>query len=132
MNSKCLCIFGEVLFDHFPAGERVLGGAPFNVAWHLQAFAQSPVFISRIGDDAEGQTIRDAMQQWGMTTDALQLDTGLPTGRVNVSIHNNEPTYDIVENCAYDAIVPISEDIQCRLLYHGSLALRETVSRRRR
>ena len=127
--NKRLCIFGEVLFDHFPTGERVLGGAPFNVAWHLQAFAQSPVFISRVGDDAEGQTIRDAMQQWGMTTDGLQLDSKLPTGRVDVSIHNNEPAYDIVEHCAYDAIAPIAEDIQCQLLYHGSLALREAASR---
>ncbi|MCG2635366.1 MAG: carbohydrate kinase, partial [Gammaproteobacteria bacterium] len=28
-----LYIYGEVLFDHFPDGSRVLGGAPFNVAW---------------------------------------------------------------------------------------------------
>ena len=31
-------VFGEVLFDCFPDGSRVLGGAPFNVAWHCQAF----------------------------------------------------------------------------------------------
>jgi len=37
-NNPLLHIFGEVLFDHFPDGSRVLGGAPFNVAWHLQAF----------------------------------------------------------------------------------------------
>ncbi len=30
--SSQLCIFGEVLLDHFPDGKRVLGGAPFNVA----------------------------------------------------------------------------------------------------
>ena len=44
-------IFGEVLFDCFPDGREVLGGAPFNVAWHLHAFGQSPVFVSRVGDD---------------------------------------------------------------------------------
>ncbi len=32
-----VCVFGEVLFDHFPDGRRVLGGAPFNVAWNLAA-----------------------------------------------------------------------------------------------
>jgi len=64
-----------------------------------------------------------------MTTGGLQRDSKLPTGRVNVSIHNNEPSYDIVEHCAYDVIEPVSEDIQCRLLYHGSLALREAGSR---
>ncbi len=35
-------IFGEVLFDCFSDGNSVLGGAPFNVAWHLQAFGLSP------------------------------------------------------------------------------------------
>ncbi|MGD9171680.1 MAG: carbohydrate kinase, partial [Candidatus Thiodiazotropha sp.] len=38
MNKTAIAIFGEVLFDCFPTGEQVLGGAPFNVAWHLQAF----------------------------------------------------------------------------------------------
>ncbi len=66
--SSQLCIFGEVLLDHFPDGKRVLGGAPFNVAWHLQAFGQSPGFISRVGDDAEGETVRTAMSDWGMAT----------------------------------------------------------------
>jgi fructokinase len=33
-----LVVFGEVLIDEFPDGQRVLGGAPFNVAWHLTAF----------------------------------------------------------------------------------------------
>ena len=38
------CVFGEVLFDVFPDGKQVLGGAPFNVAWHLQAFGIAPYF----------------------------------------------------------------------------------------
>ena len=41
MSRGRLCLFGEVLFDHFPDGKRVLGGAPFNVAWHLQAFGHA-------------------------------------------------------------------------------------------
>ena len=53
-NNRPIHVFGEVLFDHFPDGSRVLGGAPFNVAWHLQAFGQSPRFISRIGNDPAG------------------------------------------------------------------------------
>ena len=123
-----LCIFGEVLFDHFPDGKRVLGGAPFNVAWHLQAFGQAPHFISRVGDDAEGETIRAAMQQWGMDTSGLQTDPELPTGRVDVSFDDGEPSYEIVRPCAYDAIAAPPAGA-CRLLYHGSLALREDASR---
>ena len=65
-------IFGEVLFDHFPDGARVLGGAPFNVAWHLQAFGLAPLFISRVGDDPAGREVRQAMADWGIAMDNLE------------------------------------------------------------
>ncbi|MCB1801186.1 MAG: carbohydrate kinase [Gammaproteobacteria bacterium] len=129
MIDNNLCVFGEVLFDHFPDGQRVLGGAPFNVAWHLQAFGQAPHFISRVGEDADGESIRRAMRDWGMAMDNLQHDPRLPTGRVSVTIEDGEPSYDIVHPCAYDAI----ETPGCGrpgLLYHGSLALRDAQSRR--
>jgi fructokinase len=123
-----ICVFGEVLFDHFPDGQRVLGGAPFNVAWHLQAFGQEPRFISRVGADAEGDEIRTAMQNWGMTLDGLQTDASLPTGRVAVAFSDGQPSYDIVRPCAYDAIE--ADDLPaCGWLYHGSLALRSETSR---
>ena len=128
MSSGCLCIFGEVLFDHFPDGKRVLGGAPFNVAWHLQAFTQPACFHSRVGLDSEGEQIRSAMTDWGMTTEYLQSDPARSTGMVNVIINDNEPTYDIVPHCAYDAIEPVTATVDCQLLYHGSLALRESQS----
>ncbi|TDG13987.1 carbohydrate kinase [Seongchinamella unica] len=122
MNNR-ICIFGEVLFDHFPDGSRVMGGAPFNVAWHLQAFGLSPYFVSRTGQDPEGELVRQTMRSWGMDTDGLQTDAALPTGKVQVTFVDGEPGYDIVENCAYDAIEP--PDLQsCDILYHGSLALR--------
>ncbi len=131
MNTRTgrLCIFGEVLFDRFPDGKRVLGGAPFNVAWHLQAFGQAPYFVSRIGADPEGDSIRDAMRDWGMDLAGLQTDSAYPTGRVEVSITAGEPSYDIVHPCAYDAIAPPSCAPDCGLLYHGSLALRSPTSR---
>lgn len=125
------CIFGEVLFDHFPDGSKVLGGAPFNVAWHLQAFNQSPLFISRVGSDSEGETIRQSMQSWGMDISALQIDPELPTGKVTIQINNDEPEYDIISPCAYDEIDAFSlPELQPgNLLYHGSLCLRHQRSR---
>lgn len=128
-NSSRPCIFGEVLYDHFPDGSRVLGGAPFNVAWHLQAFGLAPRFISRVGDDAEGRQIRAAMQSFGMETDALQTDPDLPTGLVSVELQDNEPSYDIVYPAAYDAIGSCHAGDGCGLLYHGSLATRGSTSR---
>jgi len=59
-------IFGEVLFDHFPDGARVPGGAPFNVAWHLQGFKAHPLLISGVGADAAGDELLDRMARWGM------------------------------------------------------------------
>lgn len=122
-------IFGEVLFDCFPDGSRVLGGAPFNVAWHLQAFGQQPLLISRVGEDAEGLAIRRAMREWGMDTSALQADPKLPTGQVSVRLEAEEPSYDILQPAAYDAISSMAIGPRPRLLYHGSLALRSTASR---
>ena len=124
-------IFGEVLFDCFPDGNSVLGGAPFNVAWHLQAFGLSPLVISSIGDDELGRKVQSAMQSWHMRTEGLQLDPLHPTGSVDIEFKHGEPHYSIVEHRAYDyidaALLPtLPED---KLLYHGSLALRNKVSR---
>jgi len=124
-----VCIFGEVLFDCFPDGREVLGGAPFNVAWHLQAFGQSPMLISRVGKDHAGQRIRRAMEDWGMNQIGLQDDPRHPTGRVSISLEDGEPSYDIVANSAYDFIDPGAlPDLKPGLIYHGSLALRNRTS----
>jgi len=97
-------IFGEVLFDCFPDGNSVLGGAPFNVAWHLQAFGLSPVVITSIGDDELGTKVKSAMMDWNMNTAGLQLDPLHPTGSVDIEFKDGEPRYTIVEHRAYDYI----------------------------
>jgi len=124
-----VCVFGEVLYDHFPGGARILGGAPFNVAWHLQAFGLAPLLVSRVGGDVEGRSVRAAMREWGMDLAGLQADPELPTGRVDVSLDAGEPAYSIAHPVAFDAIEPAPAPAGCSLLYHGSLALREPVSR---
>lgn len=126
-----VAIFGEVLFDCFPDGSRVLGGAPFNVAWHLQAFAEAPLFVSRVGRDEPAAEIFQAMQQWGMSQQGLQIDGRHPTGTVAVSFVNGQPRYEILADQAYDFIqsgqLPVQRDFA--LLYHGTLALRHSISR---
>ncbi len=59
-------------------------------------WAQPPVFISRVGDDSLGRRIRDTMQQWGLSSAALQLDSAHPTGSVEVTIQDGEPHFEIV------------------------------------
>ena len=132
INQYSPVIFGEVLYDCFPDGARVLGGAPFNVAWHCQAFGLEPLFISRVGDDQLGRDITAAMLEWGMNTQGLQLDSKHATGVVNVTFNEGEPSYDIVENSAWDFInfAELPKLDKQSLLYHGSLSLRNSESER--
>jgi len=127
-------VFGEVLFDCFPDGTHVLGGAPFNVAWHLQGLGLSPLMISVVGDDETGHTVLHTMKKWGMDTGGIQVSDSFPTGQVNISINEGEPTYDILAHQAYDNIdydklpINLSAD-QTSVIYHGSLVRRESVSK---
>jgi fructokinase len=126
-------IFGEVLFDSFPDGGNILGGAPFNVAWNLRMLGADPLFVGAVGNDELGQQVRAAMVAACLDTWALQVTQDAPTGRVQVTLESGEPTYDILADQAYDrvqakalqAVVPERSP----LLYHGSLALRSEPSR---
>ena len=139
MNSqsgvKMPVIIGEVLFDCFPDGTSVLGGAPFNVAWHLHGFGLSPLMLSAVGNDQHGARVQEIMQTWGMRVDGLQVINGYPTGQVVVSIENGEPSYEIRDNQAYDNIDAeqalsriVGDDFA--LIYHGTLLQRTEHSRK--
>lgn len=127
-------IFGEVLFDCFPDGSNVLGGAPFNVAWHLQGLGLAPLFISRVGADDLGRQIAGRMREWGMDTAGLQQDADHPTGRVQVSLPGGQPSYEIVPGQAYDFIdrtqaLAALKGRTAALLYFGTLITRNPASR---
>jgi fructokinase len=126
---KDILIFGEVLFDVFGAGEEKLGGAPFNVAWHLKGFGLDPLFISGIGQDKRGKRVLKLMTEWNMDKRGLYINEKSSTGVVNVFIDKKGPTFDIPFGQAFDHI-NINDlslfditDIE-PFLYHGSLALR--------
>ena len=123
ISNQQIALFGEVLFDLFPTGEKILGGAPFNVAWNLQALGDAPLFISRVGKDSYGTDILQAMRTWGMSTEGVQCDPDHATGQVQVELIDNEPRYHIVADSAYDFIhesqLPVLGN--GRLLYHGTL-----------
>lgn len=123
-------VFGEVLFDYFEDDDvSVLGGAPFNVAWHLQGFGLSPVFISRVGNDEAGENIKSVMSQRDMDINALQTDYSHPTGRVSIKLKDGQPTFSILDEQAYDYIDHAAlPDVKPGLLYHGSLGVRHEVS----
>ncbi len=127
-------IFGEVLFDCFPDGQVVLGGAPFNVAWHLQGFSCAPLLISCVGTDSHGDIVRTTLREKGMDISGIQISDCYPTGQVVVTLQDGQPSYDIVTEQAYDhinaqaALNSLPKDTPA-LVYHGSLALRTESSR---
>ncbi|HSM03561.1 MAG TPA: PfkB family carbohydrate kinase [Longimicrobiales bacterium] len=129
-------VLGEVLYDHFPDGSRVLGGAPFNVAWHLEGFGAHPLMVTAVGEDEAGAGIVERMGEWGLDASGVQRSPDRPTGRVEVSLDDGEPSFEIVPDQPWDRIDPgpalaaIDAGGPFGLLYHGTLALRTPEGRR--
>jgi fructokinase len=128
-----ITLVGEVLADLFPH-ESVLGGAPFNVARHLQAFGLHPLMISRRGQDALGKNLLSEMTRLGMITSGIQCDSRYPTGQVKVHLEHGNHRFEILPDQAYDHIdAGIAQlaimQIKPSLLYFGTLAQRNKPSR---
>ena len=52
--------FGETLWDMLPSGKQA-GGAPMNVAYHLQKLGKDPAVISKIGYDDLGRQLIETL-----------------------------------------------------------------------
>lgn len=132
-TSRVIALFGEVLADIFPE-QSVLGGAPFNVARHLQAFGMHPVMITRTGNDALREDLIREMLSRDMDTQGVQCDLVYPTGQVQVRVENDSHRFEILPDQAYDHINAgiariMSMSIKPELVYFGTLAQRNMESR---
>jgi fructokinase len=130
---KVAC-FGEVLWDIFPGEQRMAGGAPFNVAYHLFKMGIDANMISRVGNDKLGHELLQKIKGWHISIDGIQVSTTQPTSTVVASIdENNEAHYDIVQNVAWDFIEVSPQDQQMLAstdaLVFGSLATRNEKSK---
>src|SRR5690606_15971664 len=102
--SENIVCFGEMLWDIFPEG-NIPGGAPMNAALHLRQLGAAVSLISRIGSDKEGKDLLDFIHGFGLSTDYIQIDPELPTGRVLVDESDSENrVYQIVKPVAWDQI----------------------------
>jgi fructokinase len=133
-RGNTVVLFGEVLADVFP-DRTVLGGAPFNVAYHLKNFGQNPVLVSRLGHDALREKVLEAMNRIGMTTAGMQSDMTHPTGQVLVRMEETGHSFDILPQQAYDFIHPAVVRMTALsthpvMVYYGTLAQRHEISRR--
>lgn len=132
MTQPILCV-GEVLWDALPDG-LFLGGAPFNVASHLQALGAEVAFASRVGDDRLGAEAVRRMRARNLDPSLVQTDPALPTGFVQVELGSTgDADYEILEPAAWDAIEPTAALDECAgaaaAIVFGSLAQRAKTSR---
>ena len=89
-----------------PAG-LFLGGAPANVACHLNELGRDATVVSRVGDDELGREVLRRLASRGLGVDDIQVDDGsIPTGFVVVTMEGSMPSYDIVQPSAWDAMEP--------------------------
>ncbi len=128
MNLPKIICFGEVLWDLLPSG-KVAGGAPMNVAFHLNNFGYPTSLISRIGHDPNGWELMKFLKEKGIDTDLVQTDNFYPTSTVKVILGAlGSPSYEIVQPVAWDYInVSLSNTKAveaAKAIVYGSLAAR--------
>jgi fructokinase len=134
-RQKVVALFGEVLVDVFP-DRKVLGGAPFNVACHLKAFGLYPLLITRTGNDEVRDKLLDTMARFGMDDRGVQSDLAHPSGQVIVHTDGHHGhSFEIMPDQAYDYIHAglvhmITLAMRPKMLYFGTLAQRNTISRK--
>ncbi|MDB5230352.1 MAG: hypothetical protein JWN76_1157 [Chitinophagaceae bacterium] len=134
LTADAIVCFGEILWDFLPAGP-VPGGAPMNVAYHLKKLGHEPKLITRVGKDKWGEELISIMKRNKITTDFIQLDDELHTGKVNAKVgEDNEVSYEILQPVAWDNIQWDSdfEDIisSAKYFVFGSLSARDEATKK--
>jgi fructokinase len=119
---------GEALFDCYADGRRLPGGAPFNFGVQAHRLASRyggrAVPVTRIGDDELGHEFLGLLD---VPREGVQIDAVHPTGRVDVTIVDGEPHYEIARNVAWDFIE--YHPLECDAICFGTLAQRSPKSR---
>jgi len=119
-------VFGEVLWDVFETDAHI-GGASFNFAAHMSKLGAEAKLISAVGKDELGERAVKIAREYGIDTSEIpSLD--LPTGYCKVTLIDGTPSYELVENVAYDAIPMPACGLQGEALYFGTLACRDARS----
>jgi fructokinase len=106
----------------------MLGGAPFNFAFHCHQLGHAAAIVSRVGEDELGRELRERVRELGLSDEQIQTDHELPTGTVRVTVdQNGQPRYTIKEGTAWSNLEWTSalatSTTEAVALCHGSLAL---------
>lgn len=122
-----LC-FGEIVWDALPEG-IFLGGAPLNVAYHLNKLGCRACPVSRIGTDFLGEETLRRLRARGVPVDLVQTDPVHRSGAVLVTINaGGDAGYEILESVSWDFIQPADElraaASEASALVYGTLSTR--------
>jgi fructokinase len=130
--STILCV-GEILWDCLPHG-LFLGGAPFNVAYHLKQLGHTPLMLSALGNDWLGAQTLNRIRARGLSDQLIHIDDELPTGTVDAELDaSGNATYTFADPAAWDRLPDTAavhqSAAQSEALVFGSLALRHEANR---
>jgi fructokinase len=132
MSTDAVVIWGELLWDRYPApstarggdplgsapaavggdppggtpatgGGEKLGGAPANVAWHFGQAGGWARLVTRVGDDADGRRAV-AMLEDLVDTSLIQIDPDRATGEVTIELDRGEPRFTLHPGRAWEQI----------------------------
>ncbi|MER2119946.1 MAG: carbohydrate kinase [Solibacillus sp.] len=119
---KILCI-GELLIDFFTTHtevsiieaktfEKQAGGAPANVAATIAMLGGQAHFCGKVGEDAFGHFLKQTMEQAGVHTDQLIMDSSAPTTLAFVS-RQKDGERDFIFNRGADELLSVEDlDLQ--------------------
>ncbi len=144
-SGKKICVVGDIMLDMYMFGnvtrispeapvqiceinntETKLGGAA-NVSLNIKTLGAEPLLVGVIGDDNEGNILKEVMKKQGQSTDGLVVDKTRPTTcktRVIADSHHllridNESKSDIskqTENRILDIISSMNSELEYIIL----------------
>lgn len=130
-----IVIIGEVLWDQFE-NERLIGGAPYNVAANLRRFGHDVALITGVGNDNLGNEALAQIAAHNLSTDYVTRTDDAPTGIVSVTLKDGQPDYIIHRPAAYD-IIKLSDEEKNKIqkdnpgwIYFGTLAQSSSMARK--
>lgn len=103
MNKIRAAGVGELIWDVFGDSKHI-GGAPANFALSIKNSGNEAFILSRVGLDKDGDEILRELKDRGIDISFIQRDESKATGRCNVALNGSDPSFDLVEDVAYDYI----------------------------
>lgn len=78
MNDRTVICFGEILWDVYP-DNKIIGGAPLNVALRLHSYNVKVKIISCIGTDDSGKMVKEYLSKYDLSQELIQKHATLRT-----------------------------------------------------